>query len=183
MKGNHFSVILLPTNKCNVNCDYCFEDKTRDNMTMERLSVLIDRVFDHMERSHVGALTIYWQGGEIMTMPPRWFEQAYEVIQRAAQARNKQVQHSLQSNMIGYNKGWNKIIAEMFGNSVGTSMDYPNLHRKMFHGGAGQYTRLCYRNLHAARAAGRYLSGIAGVNQATPACGAENDFAYLLAYI
>src|SRR5258705_12393311 len=164
MKGNHFSVILLPTNKCNVNCDYCFEDKTQDNMTMERLSVLIDKVLDQMERSRVGALTIYWQGGEIMTMPPRWFEQAYEVIQSAAQARHKQVHHSLQSNMIGYNKGWNKIIAEMFGNSVGTSMDYPNLHRKMFHGGPGEYIRLWYRNVQGARGAGVDRSGLAGGN-------------------
>src|SRR5258705_11026928 len=116
MKGNHFSVILLPTNKCNVNCDYCFEDKTRDNMTMERLSVLIDKVLDHMERSRVSALTIYWQGGEIMTMPPRWFEQDYEEILRAAQARHKQVQHRLQSNMIGYNKRWHKSISESIGN-------------------------------------------------------------------
>src|SRR5258708_34990544 len=108
MKGNHFSVILLPTNKCNVNCDYCFEDKTRDNMTMERLSVLIDKVLDHMERSRVGALTIYWQGREIIAMPARWFEQAYEVIQRAAQARHKQGHHSLQSDMNGYNKSGDK---------------------------------------------------------------------------
>lgn len=180
MKGNHFSVILLPTNKCNVNCDYCFEDKTRDNMTMERLSTLIDKVLDHMERSHVGALTIYWQGGEIMTMPPRWFEQAYEVIQNAASARNKQVHHSLQSNMIGYNKGWNKIIAEMFGNSVGTSMDYPNLHRKMFHGGPEEYTRLWYRNVQAARAAGIDLSVIAVANQGTLTVGAERFYSYFV---
>ena len=180
MRGNHFSVILLPTNKCNVNCDYCFEDKTRDNMTMERLSVLIDKVLDPMERSRVSALTIYWQGGEIMTMPPRWFEQAYEVIQSAAQARKKQVQHSLQSNMIGYNKRWNKIIAEMFGNSVGTSMDYPNLHRKMFHGGPDQYTRLWYRNVQTARAAGIDLSVIAVANQGTLAVGAEQFYSYFV---
>jgi len=180
MMGNHFSVILLPTNKCNVNCDYCFEDKTRDNMTMDQLSVLINKVLDHMERSHVGALTIYWQGGEIMTMPPRWFEQAYEVIQRAALVRNKQVGHSLQSNMIGYNKGWNKIIAEMFGNSVGTSMDYPNLHRKMFHGGPDDYTRLWYRNVQAARAAGIDLSVIAVANQGTLSVGAERFYSYFV---
>lgn len=180
MRGNHFSVILLPTNKCNVNCDYCFEDKTRDNMPMDKLAILIDRVLDHMERSHVGALTIYWQGGEIMTMPPRWFEQAFEVIQSAAQARNKHVDHSLQSNMIGYNKGWNKIIAEMFGNSVGTSMDYPNLHRKMFHGGPDDYTRLWYRNVQAARAAGIDLSVIAVANQGTLTVGAERFYSYFV---
>lgn len=180
MRGNHFSIILLPTNKCNVNCDYCFEDKTRDNMPMEKLSILIDKVLDHMERSHVGALTIYWQGGEIMTMPSRWFEQAFEVIQSAAGARNKHVEHSLQSNMIGYNKGWNKIIAEMFGNSVGTSMDYPNLHRKMFHGGPDDYTRLWYRNVQAARAAGIDISVIAVANQGTLAVGAEQFYSYFV---
>lgn len=34
MFGRHFSVILLPTNKCNVACDYCFEDKTDDFMSI-----------------------------------------------------------------------------------------------------------------------------------------------------
>ena len=154
MRGNHFSIILLPTNKCNVNCDYCFEDKTRDSMPLDRLSIVIDKVLDHMGRSRVGALTIYWQGGEIMTMPPSWFERAYEMIQTAAAARNKHVAHSLQTNMIGYSSKWNKIIAEMFGNSVGTSMDYPNLHRKMFRGGPDDYTRLWYKNVQAARATG-----------------------------
>ena len=33
MIGSHFSLILLPTNKCNVACEYCFEDKTNDFMS------------------------------------------------------------------------------------------------------------------------------------------------------
>src|SRR5689334_9273051 len=132
MRRNHFSIILLPTNKCNVKCDYCFEDKTRDALTHQQLSVITDKVLDHMEESNISALTIYWQGGEIMTMPYQWFEKAYEQIQTAAEARNKIVGHSLQSNMIGYTKHWNSVIAGMFGNNVGTSMDYPNLHRKLF---------------------------------------------------
>ena len=180
MRGNHFSIILLPTNKCNVNCDYCFEDKTRDSMPLDRLSIVIDKVLDHMERSRVGALTIYWQGGEIMTMPPSWFERAYEMIQTAAAARNKHVAHSLQTNMIGYSSKWNKIIAEMFGNSVGTSMDYPNLHRKMFRGGPDDYTRLWYQNVQAARATGIDLSVIAVANQGTLAVGAERFYSYFV---
>jgi radical SAM protein with 4Fe4S-binding SPASM domain len=82
--------------------------------------------------------------------------------------------------MIGYNKGWNKIIAEMFGNSVGTSMDYPNLHRKMFHGGPDDYTRLWYRNVQAARAAGIDISVIAVANQGTLAVGAEQFYSYFV---
>jgi radical SAM protein with 4Fe4S-binding SPASM domain len=30
MTNNQLSLVLLPTNKCNVACEYCFEDKTAD---------------------------------------------------------------------------------------------------------------------------------------------------------
>ena len=66
MMGNHFSIILLPTNKCNVNCEYCFEDKTDDRMSLDQLSTVINRALDHMETADIAALTIHWQGGEIM---------------------------------------------------------------------------------------------------------------------
>src|SRR5262245_49634366 len=99
-------------------------------MSHEQLAVVIAKLLDHMERKSISSLTIYWQGGEIMILPPAWFERAHGLIAEAAGARGKRVEHSLQSNMIGYNKKWNKIIAEMFDNSVGTSMDYPNLYRK-----------------------------------------------------
>ena len=104
MIGSHFSVILLPTNKCNVACEYCFEDKTNDFMSLEQLSVVIEKLLDHMERKAIAALTLYWQGGEIMLVPPHWLERARELIHTAATARGKHVHHSLQSNMIGYSR-------------------------------------------------------------------------------
>jgi len=77
MIGRHFSLILLPTNKCNVACEYCFENKTNDFMSHEQLSIVIDKLLDHMERKAIAAMTIYWQGGEIMLLPPAWFERAW----------------------------------------------------------------------------------------------------------
>ena len=153
MIGRHFSLILLPTNKCNVACEYCFENKTSDFMSHAQLSIVIEKLLDHMERKAIAAMTIYWQGGEIMLLPPAWFERAHELIQKAADARGKRIAHSLQSNMIGYTPRWNKIIAEMFGNSVGTSMDFPNLYRKARHGTPAQYTALWSRNVRTARQA------------------------------
>ncbi|HEY9503274.1 MAG TPA: hypothetical protein VIR01_16690, partial [Pyrinomonadaceae bacterium] len=93
MMGNHFSIILLPTNKCNVNCEYCFEDKTDDRMSLDQLSDVINKALDHMERANIAALTIHWQGGEIMTMPVEWFERAYDLIQNAAARRGKLIDH------------------------------------------------------------------------------------------
>src|SRR5262245_17516060 len=100
MMGNHFSIILLPTNKCNVNCEYCFEDKTSDRMTLDQLSLLTNKVLDYMDETGISGLTIHWQGGEIMTMPPEWFSEAHELMQEAATARGKIIEHGLQSNMI-----------------------------------------------------------------------------------
>lgn len=176
----NLSVILLPTSNCNVACDYCFEDKTSDVLSHERLSEIVGKVFDHMDRRGVDSLMIHWQGGEIMTIPPAWFDRAHGLISEAAARRGKSVEHGLQSNMIGYTKHWNAVIERMFGNSVGTSMDYPNLHRKLFSAGPDEYTRIWRRNVFKAREAGIDFQAIAVLNQATLDRGAEPFYEYFV---
>ena len=93
---------------------------------LDRLGEMIRKVLDYMVEKSLTGMNIYWQGGEAMLLPPSWYEQANDLIRREAEARGKRVSHSLQSNMLAYSSRWNKVIAEMFGNSVGTSLDYPN---------------------------------------------------------
>jgi uncharacterized protein len=180
MIGSHFSLILLPTNKCNVACEYCFEDKTDDFMSHEQLMVVVGKLLDHMERKAISGLTIYWQGGEVMLLPPDWFERARELIGRAAAARGKRIEHSLQSNMIGYTPKWDPIIFGMFGNSVGTSMDFPNLYRRAKNRPPAEYTALWERNVRAARAAGIQVGVIAIPNKETVRLGAEMFYSYFV---
>jgi len=180
MIGNQLALILLPTNKCNVACEYCFEDKTDDFMSIDRLGIVIGKLLDHMERQAISTLTIYWQGGEIMMLPPDWFEGAQELIQKAADAKRRRIQHRLQSNMIGYNRRWNKIIAEMFENSVGTSMDFPNLYRRSRNGTPEQYTALWNRHIREARDAGIHIGVISIPNKGTLAAGAEKFYGYFV---
>lgn len=180
MMGNHFSIILLPINKCNVACDYCFEDKTDDRMTLDQLRQVMTKVFDHMDVAAIRALTIHWQGGEIMLIPPDWFARAFELIQNLAAKCGKFVEHGLQSNMIGYHRRWNGIIEQMFGNSLGTSMDFPNLHRKLFNGSASDYTGIWKHNVQTALAAGINIGVIAVPNQATLDAGAEKLFSFFV---
>jgi radical SAM protein with 4Fe4S-binding SPASM domain len=180
MIGRHFSVILLPTNKCNVACEYCFEDKTDDFMSHDSLSVVIGKLLDHMELKDIASLTIYWQGGEAMMLPPSWYERANDLIGQQAQARGKRVEHSLQSNMIGYSSKWDRIIREMFGNSVGTSMDFPNLYRKAHGRSPREYTDIWTRNVRAARDAGIEIGVIAIPNRETIRLGAERFYSYFV---
>ena len=180
MIGSHFSLILLPTNKCNVDCEYCFEDKTDDFMSLEGLAIVIDKLLDHMERRGIAAMTIYWQGGEVMMLPPAWFERAHDIIQTAAAARGRHIEHSLQSNMIGYSKKWNRVIADMFGNSVGTSMDFPNLYRHARNRPPEEYTAIWSRNVREAHDAGIQIGVIAIPNQETLRLGAERFYTYFV---
>ena len=177
---SHFSLVLLSTLQCNADCEYCFENKTTDRLTLDRLREMICKVLDYMVEKSLTSLTLYWQGGEAMLLPPSWYEQAHELIQREAEARGKQVFHSLQSNMLAYSSRWNKVIAEMFGNSVGTSLDYPNLHRKLLGQGPESYNAIWAKRVQEARAAGIAVQVSAVPNQATLDIGAEHFYTHFV---
>ena len=173
---NDISVILLSTLQCNADCEYCFENKTTDRLSFDQLGEMIRKVLDYMVEKSLATLTLYWQGGEAMLLPPTWYEQANEMIRGEAEARGKKVFHSLQSNMLAYSSRWNKVIAEMFGNSVGTSLDYPNLHRKLLGQGPESYNEIWSRRVREARAAGIEVQVIAVPNKATLEIGAERFY-------
>jgi len=180
MKGAPFSLILLPTLRCDADCDYCFEKKAEHHITLGQLSIVAQKVMDHMEYNHIESLSIYWQGGEVMTLPPEWLEEANGIIQAIADRRNRQVAHYLQSNMIAYTGKWNRVLAGMFGSSVGTSMDYPNLHRRLKGGGPKEYERLWTRNVRQARKAGIEVGVIAIPNEQTLEIGAERFYSHFV---
>lgn len=175
-----FSLILLPTLKCNADCDYCFETKTEDRLSLERLALLLQKVMEHLECRRIDSLSIYWQGGEVMTLPPEWLTGAHELIQRSAAVHQKRILNYLQSNMIGYSRKWNPIIAEMFGNSLGTSMDFPNLHRRIKGDTPQQYQKIWESKVLEARAAGIEVGVIAIPNTKTLEMGAEAFYSYFV---
>lgn len=177
MTGSHFSLILLPTLGCNADCEYCFENKTKgQHLSLDQLSHLVEKVMDFLEQRHIDRLSIYWQGGEVMTLSPDWFEQADIILRQSAASRKKEVVNYIQSNMIGYSEKWNRVLSEMFGNSVGTSMDFPNLHRRVTGGSPEEYERLWIQKIREAREAGIKISVIAIPNEKTLQMGAERFY-------
>jgi len=176
--GRVFSVILLPTAECNVACDYCFERKEPHRLSMAMLPHLTRQLLDHIEYEGIAECEIYWQGGEAMIMGPAWFEEAGKLMDGAAEARGRRFTHYLQTNLVGYTSAWNGVLRGMFGNSLGTSMDYPNLHRKLLNGDATAYTRLWTRKLHEAREAGIEIGVIAVLHQGSLDAGPGRFYEY-----
>jgi uncharacterized protein len=176
MMANYFSVIMVSSLKCNAACEYCFEDKTNDRMTHEQLAEAVDKVLAYLARRRIPMMSMYWQGGEAMLLPPHWYEEAYEIIDRASAAHGVIVNHHLQTNLLAYSEKWNDVIAGMFGNCVGTSMDFPNLYRRVATRKPEEYTALWMRKLHAARLAGIDVKLIAIPNRGSVELGAERFY-------
>lgn len=154
MIGKPLSIILLPTLECNVACDYCFEEKSKVRLTLEQLPVLTERLLEHMALNQSIEAEVYWQGGEVMMLGPAWFEKANTIMGEAAAARGLRFRHHLQTNLIGWSARWHDVVRSMFGGSLGTSMDYPNNHRRLMNGSTEKYTELWLRAVADAQQAG-----------------------------
>jgi len=178
MSDRVFSVILLPTAECNVACDYCFEHKEPHRLSTVMLPLLTRQLLDHLEHEGIEECEIYWQGGEAMIMGPEWFAEAGRVMDMAAKARGRRFVHYLQTNLISYSPAWNEVLFSMFNGSLGTSMDYPNLHRKLFKGGVEAYTRIWTQRLREAVAAGIEVGVIAVLHRGSLDAGPEDFYRY-----
>jgi len=82
--------------------------------------------------------------------------------------------------MIAYTSNWNRVLAGMFGNSVGSSMDFPNLHRKLKGGSPKEYDRIWARNVREATAVGVEVGVIAIPNERTLEMGAERFYSHFV---
>ncbi|MGL4400883.1 MAG: radical SAM protein [Luteolibacter sp.] len=178
MSDRVFSVILLPTAECNVACSYCFEHKEPHRLSLLLVPLLTKQLLDHLDHEGIDECEIYWQGGEAMIMGPQWFVDAGKLMNDAAEARGRRFIHYLQTNLISYSPAWNDVLRDLFGGSLGTSMDYPNLHRKTFSGGAENYSAVWTARLRQAQAAGLEIGVIAVLHQGSLDAGADAFYRY-----
>ena len=173
-----FSLILLPTLLCDADCEYCFEKKGGTPLSRDLLPEIFTKIFDFMDKRNTKELHVHWQGGEILTLPPEWVEDAGDRIDRTAKSNGKRVRHFLQSNLIGYGPVWQPVITNMFGKSIGSSADYPNLHRKVRGGTVRGFNELWLEKADEARNAGNHIGVIAIPSSETLEAGGEAFYDY-----
>jgi len=132
-------VVLQPTPFCNLDCAYCYLPHRND---MRRMSA---KVLDAVGRNLVASpladepLSIVWHGGEPMTLPPGWYEDAFARIERASGGRD--VRHAFQTNAIGVNDRWIELFRRRnvrLGVSIDGPRDLHDTYRRM-RGGRGSF--------------------------------------------
>jgi uncharacterized protein len=120
---------MVPTTKCNLSCRHCFEGRSDRVMSLSELQVVIQKVYEYSDTNNIEKVVFYWQGGEVLTLGPAWFERMHEIVSQVFKGSTIRVRHRLQSNLISYNSKWKPIIENIFQNSIGSSLDYPSLYR------------------------------------------------------
>lgn len=178
MPLNQFAVLVSPTYRCNADCEYCYENRTSDVMALKDFESLLQRIVNYLREHDVTRLKLYWQGGEIFTMAPEWFLKAHDIIRDLSEKAGLNIENLLQSNLIGYGTQWRRVVAEMFDNAVGSSLDFPNLYRKVAGGTAETFNRTWYRRFQVAKDDGIQIGVIAVLNGATLTAGARRFYSY-----
>jgi radical SAM protein with 4Fe4S-binding SPASM domain len=168
-----FNVVLLPTLACNAACDYCFERHRVGMLDHASLEVIVDQLVELAQNQDVKRMSLFWQGGEVTLLSAAWFERAGEIFAERASEAGVEIVHSLQSNLIGYDRSWNPLVHRMFGGSIGTSLDYPNLYRRPIGGRAEDFFPRWRRGYDEALEGDVHVGLIAVVNQATLSTGPE----------
>ena len=180
MPLNHFSVLMAPTFRCNADCEYCFENKTSDVMELEDFERIMPKIVTYLLHQEVTELKLLWTGGEILTMSPEWLLRAHEICRKIAEKSKIGIENTVQSNLIGYGSHWRRVISEMFNKNVGSSLDFPNLYRKVAGGTPETYNDLWFRRYQEAKEAGIKVGVIAVLNGVSLGIGAGEFYSYYI---
>jgi uncharacterized protein len=116
-------LVLQPTPFCNIDCSYCYLSNrgSAARMSVATLDLACRRVF---ESPFLGReLQVAWHGGEPLTVPLAWYEEATALI-AARRPASLRLTHGFQTNGLLLNEDWARFFART-GARVGLSIDGP----------------------------------------------------------
>lgn len=101
--------IIQPTSFCNINCDYCYLPHrwVKRRMSSNTLSLVFQAIFS--SSLIADRVRIVWHAGEPMTLPIRFYEEAFQFIEQH-NSRNIPVTFVFQTNGTHITQRWCDFI-------------------------------------------------------------------------
>jgi radical SAM protein with 4Fe4S-binding SPASM domain len=127
--------------------------------------VVIRKVYEYSETHHIDKVVLYWQGGEVFTLGPSWFERMDEIVSQVFGSSTIRIRHRIQSNLISYTSKCKPVIKKTFQNSIGSSLDYPSLYRGFPTTKKEQFNDIWLKYCNRARSDGIDVSVISVLNK------------------
>lgn len=106
----HISVLIMPTDFCNMNCVYCFNTrKTHEKkkvMSLETVRKIFEITIPYYEE-----VKFIWHGGEPTSMGKQFYRTVIE-MQREINVNNAKIENSIQSNLTLLDEDFVKFLLE-----------------------------------------------------------------------
>lgn len=116
----HISVLIMPTDYCNMNCVYCFNDR-RSGVKNKTMSLDILRRIFEITIPFYDDIKFIWHGGEPVSMGRDFYQKAIE-LQKEININNAKITNSIQSNLTLLDDDFVELLIEnKF--SIGGSFD------------------------------------------------------------
>jgi len=134
------TIIIKPTHKCNADCSYCCvaNHDTSFKMTFEDFK----RYFDNLIPVLHDRATFIWHGGEPMILGTDFYYKCHEYAIKS----KPDIQFSMQSNILLYNKDWKELILKVMNGGVSTSYD-PDEKSRTIGGNTKKYHEVFFNKL------------------------------------
>ncbi len=92
-----FTLILEPVQRCNLNCSYCYSDRTGTGcMSRETLQAAFEKTARYAERHNFQEIHILWHGGEPLLAGLEFFRSAIRILKSLPS--DLRFQHFIQTN-------------------------------------------------------------------------------------
>lgn len=149
---SHFSLVLKFTERCNLNCSYCYYFNGLDSTFKSRPKSLskevAHKVLSFLEQGitelGITNLDISIHGGEPLLMPKGDFVYICQIFQDSLSRKLLNLTFSMQTNGTLIDEEWIKIFSK-FQIKVGISIDGPKEYHdkyRVYHNGRGSYDKI-----------------------------------------
>src|SRR5437764_275534 len=136
------TVVIQPTAFCNIDCSYCYLPDRNNKHVLAQSTVT--RLFTELFASGWASpeVTVIWHAGEPLIVPPAFYREAFETIERLRPA-SVTIRHSFQTNGMLIDRDWCALFRD-WDVGVGISVDGPQpLHdaNRKTRSGAGTFDK------------------------------------------
>ena len=122
-KESPINVLIQPTDKCNLDCPYCYKGDKANNMMTENLMFKILEESIHYNTKRNNPTLFIWHGGEPSIMPTEFYRQAFDYTSSIRQ--EQKISHTIQSNGFKLREDFLNLCAQN-NISISISLDGPS---------------------------------------------------------
>lgn len=151
LSSRHLQLIVMPTERCNFRCTYCYESFERGRMSDEIADGLVALIVSRLDG--LDSLTLEWFGGEPLVALDRVLDISRRVSDRLRSHPHVEYSASMTTNAWRLDLDTARALVEVGLRSVQVSLDGPREHHdrtRLQAGGRGSFDGI-WANLEAIR--------------------------------